>query len=47
MDKGFFINSVIMAKRLAEEVIQPGDIAVDATCGNGHDTESLARLVGQ
>jgi len=26
--------------------LQPGDLAVDATCGNGHDTIHLARLVG-
>lgn len=26
--------------------LQPGDSAVDATCGNGHDTLFLARLVG-
>ena len=25
----------------------PGDIAVDATMGNGHDTEMLCRLVGE
>ncbi|MGI6412470.1 MAG: class I SAM-dependent methyltransferase [Syntrophomonadaceae bacterium] len=47
MDKGFLVNSVTIARRLAQEVIQPGDIAVDATCGNGHDTLLLARLVGQ
>jgi hypothetical protein len=27
-------------------VLQPGDTAVDATCGNGHDTLALAELVG-
>ncbi len=26
--------------------LRPGDAAVDATMGNGHDTERLARLVG-
>ena len=26
--------------------LRPGDSAVDATCGNGHDTLALARLVG-
>lgn len=28
------------------EVLRPGDTAVDATAGNGHDTLALARLVG-
>lgn len=26
--------------------VRPGDVAVDATAGNGHDTVALARLVG-
>ena len=28
------------------QVLRPGDCAVDATMGNGHDTERLAQLVG-
>ena len=28
------------------QVLRPGDLAVDATMGNGHDTERLAELVG-
>ena len=28
------------------QFLQPGDLAVDATCGNGHDTLLLANLVG-
>jgi predicted methyltransferase len=27
-------------------VVRPGDVAVDATAGHGHDTVALARLVG-
>lgn len=34
------------AKRLAKEIVQPGDTVVDATCGNGHDTLFLAELAG-
>ncbi len=34
------------AHLLVREVLQPGDTAIDATCGNGHDTEFLSRLVG-
>jgi len=26
-------------------VLRPGDIVIDATCGNGHDTLALARMV--
>ncbi len=28
------------------ETLRPGDIAIDATAGNGHDVEALAHLVG-
>ena len=28
------------------QALRPGDLAVDATMGNGHDTERLAELVG-
>lgn len=34
------------AKRLLELAVKPGDIAVDATVGNGHDTVFLAQLTG-
>lgn len=34
-------------KRLLEKVVKTGDIAVDATVGNGHDTLFLAELVGK
>src|SRR5574339_2358 len=34
------------AKTIMENTIQPGDIAVDATLGIGHDTLFLANLVG-
>lgn len=35
------------ARNLLEKAVQPGDIAVDATLGNGHDTVFLAGLVGE
>jgi hypothetical protein len=35
------------ARRLLEQVVGPGDIAIDATLGNGHDTAFLAQLVGE
>jgi 16S rRNA C1402 N4-methylase RsmH len=34
------------AKQLLQTVIQEGDLVVDATIGNGHDTVFLAKLVG-
>lgn len=34
------------AHALLATVLRPGDIAIDATVGNGHDTLFLARLVG-
>ena len=36
-----------MSHTLAEEIILPGDVVVDATVGNGHDTVFLAQLVGE
>lgn len=35
-----------MAHWLVTKWIRPGDIAIDATAGNGHDTVLLARLTG-
>jgi predicted methyltransferase len=35
------------AKKLLEKAVKFGDIAVDATMGNGHDTLFLANLVGE
>jgi len=37
---------VAAAQRSLAAVLRPGDRAVDATAGNGHDTEFLARRVG-
>lgn len=34
------------ARELLERAVKPGDITIDATLGNGHDTLFLARLVG-
>lgn len=35
-----------VAQSLWGQVLRPGDTAVDATCGNGHDTAFLAAAVG-
>ncbi|PFN96431.1 16S rRNA (cytosine(1402)-N(4))-methyltransferase [Bacillus sp. AFS076308] len=35
------------AKSLLKKAVKPGDIVVDATLGNGHDTLFLAELVGE
>lgn len=35
-----------LAQLLLRDVIAPGDLAVDATAGNGHDTLFLAQAVG-
>ncbi|MFT4414911.1 class I SAM-dependent methyltransferase [Fredinandcohnia humi] len=35
------------ARKLLETAISDGDVAVDATIGNGHDTLMLASLVGE
>lgn len=40
------LRPTALAHAFATEALAPGDLAVDATCGNGHDTTHLARLVG-
>ncbi|MEW4531417.1 FAD-dependent oxidoreductase [Maioricimonas sp. JC845] len=35
------------AHQIVREVVAAGDVAVDATAGNGHDTRLLAQLVGE
>ncbi len=39
-------NALGLSHELVEKALVQGDRAVDATCGNGHDTLFLARLVG-
>ena len=36
-----------VAREYMEKMLRAGSVAVDATMGNGHDTEALAQLVGQ
>ncbi|HEY8036886.1 MAG TPA: class I SAM-dependent methyltransferase [Methylobacter sp.] len=40
------ISLVNTAHDLIREILHPGDIAIDATAGNGHDTLFLAEQVG-
>lgn len=35
-----------LAHQHLRKVVRPGDLVIDATAGNGHDTLELARLVG-
>ncbi|MDF1861598.1 MAG: class I SAM-dependent methyltransferase [Verrucomicrobiales bacterium] len=41
-----FLRATGFAHRLIRERLQTGDVAVDATAGNGHDTAFLATCVG-
>ncbi|KUK32527.1 MAG: Putative rRNA methylase [Thermoanaerobacterales bacterium 50_218] len=43
---GILATPVILSHLLIAQVLQEGDLAVDATAGNGHDTLFLARKVG-
>jgi SAM-dependent methyltransferase len=36
---------LLLAKEYWKEHLQPGDFAIDATCGNGHDTLYLSQLL--
>jgi len=40
-------GAVALSHFFLNERVKPGDRVVDATCGNGHDTLFLARLVGE
>lgn len=40
------LSMTTLAKRYLSEAIAPGDVVIDATLGNGHDTEFLAHSVG-
>lgn len=42
---GFFHPHIELAHRYWQECIRLGDSAIDATCGNGHDTLELCRLI--
>jgi 16S rRNA C1402 N4-methylase RsmH len=40
------VNIVSHAQKMLTEILQPGDLAVDLTAGNGSDTMFLAEIVG-
>ena len=43
-----FINKVTEVNKIyLENIIQEGDVVVDATMGNGYDTIYLAKKVGE
>ncbi len=41
-----FSNQLELAHHFWEQILMPGDCAIDATVGNGHDTLKLAQIVG-
>ena len=46
--RGFELKSArFLAADCLRRFLLPGDIAVDATMGNGHDTQMLCDLVGE
>lgn len=47
MSKGRLKNALNISHCYMEQVIRPGDMVVDATCGRGGDTAFLAGLVGK
>jgi len=40
-------NSLTQSHQYIERFVEPGDIVIDATAGNGNDTVFLAKLVGE
>lgn len=47
MEELLFTNAVNISKEICKNKLKKGDIAVDATMGNGNDTLFLCNLVGQ
>lgn len=47
MNENYFTNAVNIAKSICMNKLEEGDIAVDATMGNGNDTVFLAEIVGR
>lgn len=45
-DRSLVQNALALSHQYARLLILPGDTVIDATCGNGGDTEFLAGLVG-
>ncbi len=45
-DRPFFLEWTALAHRIVAAVLQPDEVAIDATVGNGHDTLFLAWQVG-
>ena len=41
------VRPTVLAHEHVAEVLRPGDLAIDATAGNGHDTVFLAERVGE
>lgn len=39
------LGHIYAAKQIWKNVVRPGDTVIDATCGNGHDSLHLAKLV--
>ncbi|NMB96096.1 MAG: methyltransferase domain-containing protein [Clostridiaceae bacterium] len=40
-------NALMMSHDYIKRIVEPGDIVIDATAGNGNDTLMLANLVGE
>lgn len=40
-----FVKHLDLSKQYFNRLLKCGDIAIDATCGNGHDTEYLSSLI--
>ena len=41
-----FQGHLDLAQLFWKKILQPGDWAIDATCGNGQDTAKLAQIIG-
>lgn len=47
MDENIFTNSLNFTRGIVKEKLSIGDVAVDATMGNGNDTIFMSQLVGK
>ena len=46
MSENLITKTTVWAMEIVGQYVKPGDIVIDGTMGNGHDTLALAKLVG-
>lgn len=42
----FLENPIDLNRRIMDGILKKGDVVIDATCGNGHDSDYIAEKIG-